>query len=90
MKKNTLTLLVLSSIKLASQVGISTTTPTKTLDVNGEMRVRTMVLSPQFSNAVSVVSLAANDVLQNSTILDVLFSSTVYVKQRIINMSHGL
>lgn len=81
MKKITAILIVLSSIKSAAQVGINTTTPTKTLDVNGEMRVRTMLSSPQLPNAVSVVSLDANNVLQNSTAFDVLFSSTVYVKQ---------
>ncbi|MBC5834698.1 hypothetical protein G6N05_09525 [Flavobacterium sp. F372] len=43
MKVNFLILfVVMSTNKMSSQVGINTTAPTKTLDVNGEVRIRTL------------------------------------------------
>ena len=55
--KNRLTVLVvlLTSV-LSAQVGINTTTPTKTLDVNGEMRIRTTPVATDNYNILVVDS----------------------------------
>lgn len=42
MKKSILAFIILPYFIIAQQVGINTQTPTKSLDVNGELRIRTL------------------------------------------------
>lgn len=51
-------LLVLLSLPLYSQVGISTTTPTETLDINGSARVRNLTNGTVQSSSTGVLSVA--------------------------------
>lgn len=51
-------LFLLLSLPLYSQVGISTTTPTETLDVNGSARVRSLTNGTVQSSSTGVLSVA--------------------------------
>jgi len=58
MKTIIITLLLLLPISTFSQVGISTTTPTETLDVNGTLRVRSLTNGTVQSSSTGVLSVA--------------------------------
>ena len=63
MKKKLLIILFILPISILAQVGIETTSPTKTLDVNGEMRVRitsTNLNEPAAKDSILVVDNLGN------------------------------
>jgi C1q domain len=63
MKKKLLIILFILPISILAQVGIETTSPTKTLDVNGEMRVRitsTNLNDPAAKDSILVVDNLGN------------------------------
>ncbi|WP_294222779.1 hypothetical protein [uncultured Chryseobacterium sp.] len=62
-----------------SQVGINTSNPTKILDVNGDIRVRTLntIIAP---NIAYVITADANGNLYRSTPLDAMYSTGIYVQ----------
>lgn len=67
-----------------AQVGINTPSPTKILDVNGDMRVRT--LNSVYAPNVAYVIMADTDGnLYKSTPLDTMFSTGIYVKSTSVN-----
>lgn len=68
MKKLIITLLLISSIGF-SQVGINTTTPTKMLDVNGELRVRSLTKGTTESTALGETYTAPYRILGMAVIL---------------------
>ncbi|WP_185289329.1 C-type lectin domain-containing protein [Chryseobacterium lactis] len=57
MKKSILAFIILPYFIIAQQVGINTQTPTKSLDVNGELRIRTL---PAGAGADDILSTDAN------------------------------
>ncbi|NHN27701.1 hypothetical protein FIA58_018625 [Flavobacterium jejuense] len=60
MKKNTLYLLLLTTTFLFSQVGIETSNPTKTLDINGDLRIRTTEITTNESAAKDSILVVDN------------------------------
>ncbi|WP_294266985.1 hypothetical protein [uncultured Chryseobacterium sp.] len=67
-----------------SQVGINTASPTKILDVNGDMRVRTLT-TVSASNVAYVITTDTNGNLYRSTPLDAMYSTGIYVKSTSVN-----
>lgn len=67
-----------------SQVGINTASPTKILDVNGDMRVRILntITAP---NIAYVITADANGNLYRSTPLDAIYSTGIYVQNTSVN-----
>lgn len=79
MKKNILTIapiLLCSGLSLA-QVGINTTAPTKSLDVNGTMKIRTLQDQSEPNIAYVIVADASGN-LSRATPKDAVFSSGLY------------
>ncbi|WP_160137316.1 hypothetical protein [Chryseobacterium sp. c4a] len=69
----------LLSLSAYSQVGVNTTTPTKSLDVNGELRVRT-IPNQVAPNVTKMITSDANGNIQGSTPLDAMYSSGLITK----------
>lgn len=78
MKINILILNVLIPGCLLSQVGINTTNPTKTLDVNGEVRIRTLN-NVSLPNVMYLVAADSQGNLSRATPFDTMYSSGIYV-----------
>lgn len=78
-------ILALSSISAFSQVGINTTTPTATLDVNGTAKIRDTPLSPTLTNAqVLAVDQGTFQVVKVTpqTIFDGTVNASVYAAKK--------
>ncbi|MDQ1095259.1 MULTISPECIES: hypothetical protein [Chryseobacterium] len=83
-KKRILAASLLISGFAYSQVGINTSNPTKILDVNGDMRVRTLntISAP---NIAYVITADTDGNLHRSTPLDTMYSTGIYVKSTSVN-----
>lgn len=70
-------LFLMMGISMNAQVGILATSPTRSLDVNGDVRVRVLsdVLMP---NVSQMLVTDTNGLLQKATPIDVLYSSGLY------------
>lgn len=78
-------ILALSSISAFSQVGINTTTPTATLDVNGTAKIRDTPLSPTLTNTqIMAVDQSTFQVVKVNpqTIYDGTVNSSVYAAKK--------
>lgn len=68
-----------------SQVGINTTDPTATLDINGNIRIRTLSIKKS-PDASQITTVDDNGNVSKTTPISALFSSGLMVKVK----THGL
>lgn len=85
----TILFLTMMGISMNAQVGILTTSPTRTLDVNGDVRVRVLsdVLMP---NVSQMLVTDTSGLLQKATPIDVLYSSGLYTRASSNNNWSGI
>ncbi|MDN3692874.1 hypothetical protein QWZ06_11575 [Chryseobacterium tructae] len=69
----------LLSLSAYSQIGVNTTTPTKSLDVNGELRVR-ILPNQSAPNVTKLITSDTNGNIQETTPLDAMYSSGLITK----------
>ncbi|ASD51656.1 hypothetical protein [Flavobacterium phage FCV-1] len=81
----TIVITLLLSISTYSQVGIATTTPTETLDVNGTARVRNLTDGTIQTNSTGVLSIMPNmnsvfdESVENGEVKKFVRSNQIYV-----------
>ncbi|MET3037783.1 hypothetical protein ABXT08_16925 [Chryseobacterium sp. NRRL B-14859] len=81
--KKYLFMTILLSFSAYSQIGVNTSTPTKSLDVNGELRVRTLPTQV----APNISKLLTSDTIGNilaATPLDAMYSSGLITKGHMV------
>lgn len=81
MKKKLILLILLISCLSFAQVGVGTNTPTASLDVNGNTRVRNLTGALSSDSTLypnSVVVTTANGTLTNTNALNILYASGIY------------